>query len=199
MRRQFELLEPVARHGAEYQRQAQSLERRERMLAACGPYFSLKTIELFTPKREQLQAEAERTRESKERLAVEMEETRESIRCLRNDIEGAGGNRLREIKFLLDRERERVEVKRREPSIEKVLRGFALSLLVPEKHYRLIAGHVDRTRLSAEGRGQRLVYLRVAEQAALDNAAPADPRSRSHKITFRIGHSLAPWVNAEVQ
>lgn len=246
-----------------------------------------------------------------------MEETRETIRSLKNDIEQAGGGRLREVGFLIERERERAEVKRRaeaeytaalnvleieksfanergfaelkqrlpgvrqelesaavqtsadrdervlergeirrnlaalreeweglerrnenvpqwcvalrhqlcdelglaarelpfaaelmqvrpkerawEPSLEKVLRGFALSLLVPEKYYRLIAAHVDRTRLSAEGRGQRLAYLRVAEQAAAEEPATRDPRALVHKLNFRLGHGLAPWVKAEVE
>lgn len=317
VRQQFELLEPVARHGADYQRQSQDLDRRERMLAAAGPYFSLKTIELFTPHREKLRAELEQTRRRKDHLAVEIEETREEIRGLRNDMERAGGERLREIKFLIDRERERALVKQRaesdytaalevleiekscadeksfaelkerlsplrqelegaasrssadrderilergeirrelaslraeweglsrrnenipqwcvalrqelcaelglaarelpfaaelvqvrpdervwEASIEKVMRGFALSLLVPDKHYRLIAAHVDRTRLTAEGRGQRLVYLRVAEQAAVEYTAPLDPRTLVRKLAFRDGHTLAPWVKAEVR
>lgn len=317
LRQQSELLEPVACQAEKYRRQAQALARREQMSAAAGAYFAHKTIELFTPERQRCEAELEQTRVRKDNLTLEIQETRERIRCLRNDIEGAGGERLREIPHLLATERERADRKRQtarsyddaldrlglrrtfadeagfaefqkrlpgirkelestasqleakreqrllergtirqtltelrdeleglnqrrenipqwcvdlrqaicaeldigvrelpfaaelmhvlpnerswEASIEKVLRGFALSLLVPEKCYRLVSGHVERTRLTAQGRGQRLVYLRVAEQAARDEETPLDPRSLLHKLAFRDRHILLPWVKAELR
>jgi len=87
-----------------------------------------------------------------------------------------------------------------EPSIEKVLHGFALSLLVPQRLYHVVSAHVDRTRLTdGRGRGQRLVYLRVGE-LSLKASGPA-PTSDSllHKLVFREGHSLVPWVKVELQ
>lgn len=52
---------------------------------------------------------------------------------------------------------------------ERVLRGFALSLLVPQHHYDSVAGWVNGRRLTFHGRGgkpigAKLVYERVARQ-----------------------------------
>jgi uncharacterized protein YPO0396 len=52
---------------------------------------------------------------------------------------------------------------------ERVLRGFALSLLVPQQHYDAVAGWVNGRRLTFRGRGgkavgAKLVYERVARQ-----------------------------------
>lgn len=52
---------------------------------------------------------------------------------------------------------------------ERVLRGFALSLLVPQRHYDTVAGWVNGRRLTIHGRGgksigAKLVYERVARQ-----------------------------------
>ncbi len=52
---------------------------------------------------------------------------------------------------------------------ERVLRGFALSLLVPQQHYDAVAGWVNGRRLTYHGRGgkaigAKLVYERVARQ-----------------------------------
>ncbi len=46
---------------------------------------------------------------------------------------------------------------------ERVLRGFALSLLVPEEHYEAVAGWVNAHRIAVRGRtgGSKLVYERV--------------------------------------
>jgi uncharacterized protein YPO0396 len=85
-----------------------------------------------------------------------------------------------------------------EPSIEKVLRGLALSMLVPDRFYSLVAAHVERTRLAAHGRGQRLIYLRVAEQMQNRNPGPPGSQSVIRKLTFREGHALLPWLKAEL-
>ena len=47
---------------------------------------------------------------------------------------------------------------------ERVLRGFALSLLVPQRHYDVVAGWVNGRRLTIQGRGARLTYERVPER-----------------------------------
>ncbi|MCV7424297.1 hypothetical protein H7K45_27470 [Mycobacterium yunnanensis] len=47
---------------------------------------------------------------------------------------------------------------------ERVLRGFALSLLVPQQHYDAVARWANGRRLSYRGRGAKLVYERVARQ-----------------------------------
>jgi uncharacterized protein YPO0396 len=46
---------------------------------------------------------------------------------------------------------------------ERVLRGFALSLLVPQPHYDAVARWVNGRRLTVGGRGAKLVYERVPQ------------------------------------
>jgi uncharacterized protein YPO0396 len=317
LRQQSELLEPVARRGEEFRREAEMLDRREQMSLAAAAFFAQKTIEIFTPQRRRHENELEETIARNERLTDEIGAAQESARRLKNEIDHAGGERLRQIPLLIDTQRAMAEQKRVaagrfddalqrlglsrsfsdeagftafrarlpdlqtelesaaapweaerehgilqrgetrrtaaalqaeleglnrrrenipqrcvdlrqalcaelglvprelpfaaelmqvlpesqpwEASIEKVLRGFALSLLVPDMHYRLVSAHVERTRLTVDGRGQRLVYLRVAEQAVGEDEAQLDRRLLFHKLAFREGHPLLPWLKAELR
>ncbi len=86
-----------------------------------------------------------------------------------------------------------------EASIEMVLRDFALSLLVPDRHYRLVSRYFDRTRLqSNQGKGQRLVYLRVGELRHRNEASVPGSDSLIRKLRFREGHPRRPWVEAHL-
>lgn len=317
VRRQFELLQPVAGRGAAYRAQAAALLEAEALWAAAAPFFLRKRLELFEPVIESALRELAAAGEAKRRLDEEAERTRDEARRLKNEIERSGGDRLREIPHLIrnhelaaqnKRERnarfraavasaglkadvtdadslaelhralppflqtlggtaeamkqernrqllergdtnrrlsedrrelqalgtrqtklpeELAEVRRRlcddlrlsvgdlpfaaelidvhpeerpwEASAEKVLHGFALSLLVPHKHYALVSGHLDRNRLRDErGRGQRLVYLRVADRAPRSRPTP-HPRSLLRKIRLKENHPLVPWVRAELE
>jgi uncharacterized protein YPO0396 len=65
----------------------------------------------------------------------------------------------------------RAEAAAWEGAAERLLRGFALSILVPNEHYPAVAGWVDRHHL-----GGRLVYYRVpARLPRQADAVPADP------------------------
>lgn len=57
---------------------------------------------------------------------------------------------------------------------ERVLRGFALSLLVPQQHYEAVAGWVNGRRLAFGGRGAKLVYERVPTQRVALQPIPHD-------------------------
>lgn len=316
VRQQFELLDPIGRVGAEYQEQSRELQQAERLLEASDAYFWEKVIELFTPAVAGHQAELEEVGQRRDELGQEIHNTLEKLRQLKNEMEQAGGDRLRQIPILIEMERqsaankrdtheryvtalkrleigdapskeeaflsiqkrlpairqqlesklaqstadrdqhylEHVEIVRSlqemqrelaslnqrkdnipewcvalreslcqelgmtarelpfaaellqvapeervwEASIEKVLHGFALSLLVPERFYHSVSKYVDKTRLTAQGRGQRLVYLRVGQQtAATDGTAPVK-HSLIRKLKYRDGHELLPWVKAEV-
>ncbi len=79
-----------------------------------------------------------------------------------------------------------------EPAAERLLRGFALSLLVRDDDYAAVAGWVDRTDM----RG-RLVYYRVREPIRVP--AVTDPRSLVHKLEVRPETVFTDWLTAEVQ
>lgn len=79
-----------------------------------------------------------------------------------------------------------------EGAIERLLHNFALSLLVPDEHYRAVADWVDATRL----RG-RLVYYRVRE---LRSASPARPQpdALSRKLAIRSDSAFYAWLEQEL-
>ncbi|WP_235426630.1 ATP-binding protein [Xanthomonas cerealis] len=77
-------------------------------------------------------------------------------------------------------------------AIERVLHGFAQSLLVDERHYADVADWVNRTHL-----GIRLVYYRVRDnEHALPGRAPA-AGSLLHKLELRE-HAFAGWLRREL-
>lgn len=67
-----------------------------------------------------------------------------------------------------------------EGAIERVLHGFALSLLVPEALYARVSHYVDRTHLQG-----RLVYLRVREDSGRQAVRSAGPRSVARKLDIK--------------
>ncbi|UWE15647.1 ATP-binding protein [Herbaspirillum huttiense] len=90
---------------------------------------------------------------------------------------------------------ELIEVKVQEKgwqgAIERVLRGFALTMLVDEDHYQAVSGYVDRTFLKG-----RLVYIRTLPQSMPTHA----PKQNSvvHKVAVADG-SFRQWINSELR
>lgn len=90
---------------------------------------------------------------------------------------------------------ELIEVRQEEApwrgAIERVLHGFALSVLVEERHYNALTNYVNSTNL-----GMRLVYFKTT------SATPRAERtiqlnSLVSKLTLK-GHACSPWLNAEL-
>lgn len=76
-------------------------------------------------------------------------------------------------------------------AIERLLHGFALSLLVDERHYAKVATWVDATHL-----GGKLVYHRIGAADALNTSA-APPRSLLHKLEL-APHTHQQWLHGEL-
>jgi uncharacterized protein YPO0396 len=76
-------------------------------------------------------------------------------------------------------------------AIERLLHGFALSLLVDERHYAKVAAWVDATHL-----GGKLVYHRIVASDVLNVSAPP-PRSLLHKLEL-APHAHQEWLRAEL-
>jgi uncharacterized protein YPO0396 len=317
VRRQAELLEPLAAAGAIYREHAGRLEEIQRLLGAVDSFFRRKTIELSTAQCQAGRNELAAVRKKKDQLAQEIADLTAECRSLANEIDQAGGERLRQIPLLIrqyeaqaetrreanrryrnaleeatvmekcddtaefaavrlrlpvllgqlekqaiDRDRLRDELviergkvsqavreeeaelealiqrngnlpeslarlreqiceslrlpekdllfvaeliavktqeREWESSIEMVLRGFALSLLVPQSHYPAVSRYIDQTRLeNTHGRGQRLVYFRVGERGAAVNGHAGHAQSLLRKLRFREGHPLLAWVRGEL-
>ncbi|XRD86275.1 ATP-binding protein [Dyella acidisoli] len=76
-------------------------------------------------------------------------------------------------------------------AIERVLHGFALSLLVDERHYAEVSNWVNKTHL-----GGKLVYYRVGRVDALGNRA-LESRSLVHRLDIR-DHAHRDWLTNEL-
>jgi uncharacterized protein YPO0396 len=79
-----------------------------------------------------------------------------------------------------------------EGSIERLLHGFGLSLLVPDRYYSRVAEWVDRTHL----RG-RLVYFRVRE-GGRGELPSLHPDSLVRKLQVKPDSSFYDWIEREV-
>jgi uncharacterized protein YPO0396 len=77
-------------------------------------------------------------------------------------------------------------------AIERVLHGFALSLLVEERYYSAVSGYVNEAHL-----GGRLVYFRVGrvEESAV---RPISANSIYHKLQIQTG-AFALWLEADLK
>lgn len=77
-------------------------------------------------------------------------------------------------------------------AIERVLGGFATSLLVEEQHYHEVADWVDKTHL-----GQRLVYLRMSARAS--QGPVAQPAANSLLRKLEVAPKHREWVTEELR
>lgn len=77
-------------------------------------------------------------------------------------------------------------------AIERVLHGFALSLLVDERHYAALANHLNNTNL-----GRRLVYYRTNQQEHWQ-AKPVAVHSLILKLNIKEEHHTV-WLQNELR
>lgn len=76
-------------------------------------------------------------------------------------------------------------------AIERLLHGFALSLLAEERHYAKLSAWIDENHL-----GAKLVYHRVGDVDAM-KPSPPSPRSLLHKLEL-ARHAHREWLHAEL-
>lgn len=81
-----------------------------------------------------------------------------------------------------------------EGAIERLLHGFALSLLVPDHLYSQVSHYVDRTHL----RG-RLVYLRIRESAARMSQRTLSAQSAVRKIEIKPDSGFYAFLERELE
>lgn len=79
-----------------------------------------------------------------------------------------------------------------EGAIERLLHGFGLSLLVPDRHYIAVAEWVDRTHLQG-----RLVYFRVRLGSRGEMPSLA-PHSLARKLQVKPDSPFYDWIEREI-
>lgn len=75
-------------------------------------------------------------------------------------------------------------------AIERVLGGFARSILVDEKHYTAVSAYLNERNI-----GERLVYFRTISQASV---RPLGPNSLVRKLSMASGN-FGDWVREEIK
>ena len=79
-----------------------------------------------------------------------------------------------------------------EGAIERVLRNFGLSLMVPDHHYLKVAEWVERTNLKG-----RLVYFRMRQRSRSEQM-PDHQASLLHKLSIKADSPYFDWLEHEV-
>lgn len=77
--------------------------------------------------------------------------------------------------------------------IEKVLRGFAMRLIVPERYYAQVNQYVNSTKL-----GTRLVYHKVPDYYRSESKVFAPPKALVQKLMFHPESPYSDWVKEQV-
>lgn len=80
-----------------------------------------------------------------------------------------------------------------EGAIEKVLRGFAISLIVPEDLYSRVNAYINRVHL-----GTRLVYFKVPLAFEPAQKLFAPPKALVHKLEFHPDSPYSAWVKYQI-
>jgi len=81
-----------------------------------------------------------------------------------------------------------------EGAAERLLRSFALSILVPDEHYRAVSGWIDGQHLR-----ERVVYYRVPAPALASRAAPPEPGRGTLAAKLEVKDTdFAPWLEREL-
>jgi uncharacterized protein YPO0396 len=88
-----------------------------------------------------------------------------------------------------------------EGALERLLRGFGVSMLVPEKNYHQISNYINQRRLmDNRNRGMRFEYFKVpaAGKASL-YGTDIGPDSVVEKIEIKAGTPFQDWLESELQ
>ncbi|NNV55051.1 ATP-binding protein [Limnovirga soli] len=87
-----------------------------------------------------------------------------------------------------------------EGALERLLRGFGVSLLVPEKHYSQISNYINQKRLiDNRNKGMRFEYFKVPYSFKQSKYAEVDIDSVVYKIEIKSDSPFESWLENELQ
>ena len=87
-----------------------------------------------------------------------------------------------------------------EGALERLLRGFGVSMLVPEKHYHQVSNYINQKRLTdTRNRGMRFEYFKVPNSFKQSNNEDIDIDSVVNKIEIKFDSLFESWLEAELQ
>ena len=142
-----ELLTPVEKLGHKYRERAVELDTSERQLRAADAFFSTAIVQLFTPEVARCEQEFTATIDRRDRLGDELRAVAENVRKLQNEIDQAGGQRLRDIPALIQAAQAQLQLKKiawqryhddlRRCGIDDVIANEAAFASMPQRLYAL--------------------------------------------------------------
>jgi uncharacterized protein YPO0396 len=205
--------------GEERHRRRTKADRYAQLVARAGGTVATNDEEFALQSRDarervaNLQAQREAMREEETRLRLEFAKAREergelvgeleSLRSRRSNIPGEQvalrarlcretGLAEEDLPFVGELLQVRPEEMLWEGAAERLLHGFALSLLVPEAHYGIVSEWVERTHL-----GKRLVYFRLRE-ARRQSVGDLHPESLARKVSILPASPCYAWLEREL-
>lgn len=106
------LLAPVEKVGQQYRTKKEELNRYEQQIEAAKSFFPSMKIKIFEPEIETQKRNMATMETAIQRLDRQLKQSRETVRQLKNEIEQAGGERLKQIPGLINHERTHLAYKR---------------------------------------------------------------------------------------
>ncbi len=179
VRKQRDLLEPIEKHGKEYQKQAAALDRCNRWTAAAESYFPQKYIELFTPELERRQVELSETKEQRDKILAEIKSAEEERHRIRVEIDQAGGERLRQIPLEIEKHEAQRDSRRSnfDRYMESLRRAEIAGAVETEEAFVAVrdylaplSSELQKTRAELEAKAKELVESRVDPKRAREEA-----------------------------
>lgn len=87
-----------------------------------------------------------------------------------------------------------------EGALERLLRGFGVSMLVPEKHYSQISNYINQRRLTDNrNKGMRFEYFKVPYSFKQSKYDEVDVDSVVNKIEIKSDNPFESWLEIELQ
>lgn len=118
---------------------------------------------------------------------------------IRNQLVKHLGIREEEIPFVGELLKVRAEDKEWEGALERLLHGFGISMLVPDRYYHLVSGFVNSHRLQDKfQKGVRLEYFRVPAENKLYHVDEVSSSSVINKIDIKPNTPFYNWLEKEL-
>lgn len=111
------------------------------------------------------------------------------------------GIREEEIPFVGELLQVRSKDKEWEGALERLLRGFGISMLVPDRYYHLVSGFVNANKLQDNRHKDiRLEYFRIPAESKQQSALIEDlsPSSAVNKINIKPNTPFYNWIEKEL-
>lgn len=120
---------------------------------------------------------------------------------LRSELVRQLGIREEDVPFVGELLQVRPEEKEWEGALERLLHGFGVSMLVPDRYYHLVSGFVNAHQLrDKQNRGIRLEYFRVPAESKLYRTFDEEvsPSSAAGKIDIKPDTPFYNWLEREL-